>query len=96
MRNASKVESPSKLTMEIGRYIAIGLALGMDGGTWQDYTTPIVIGTDTDTDGTVYQFKAKSASGVWSDAVSITVKRDTIAPVISGVVNAGEYHMTQD
>lgn len=50
----------------------------VDGKGWQDYTAPIVI--DTDTDGTVYEFKAKSASGVESDAASITVRRDTAAP----------------
>ena len=52
----------------------------VSSGAWQDYTTPIVIDTDTDADGTVYEFKAKSASGVESDVASITVKRDTIAP----------------
>ena len=53
----------------------------VDEGEWQDYTSSIVISTDTDADGTVYEFKAKSASGVESDAAaSITVKRDTIAP----------------
>lgn len=52
----------------------------VDGGEWQDYTTSIVISADTDANGTVYQFKAKSASGVWSDEVSITVKLDKIVP----------------
>lgn len=52
----------------------------VDGGEWQDYISSIVISADTDADGTVYEFKATSASGVESDAVSITVKRDTAAP----------------
>ena len=52
----------------------------VDRGEWQDYINPIVICADTDADGVVYEFKAKSASGVESDAVSITVKRDTAAP----------------
>ncbi len=51
-----------------------------DGGQWQDYTAPVVISADTDADGSVYEFKAKSASGVESEPVSITVKRDAIAP----------------
>ena len=52
----------------------------VDKGEWQDYTAPIFISTDTDADGILYEFKAKSASGVESESVSITVKRDTIAP----------------
>ena len=52
----------------------------MDKGEWQDYTAPIFISTDTDADGILYEFKAKSASGVESESVFITVKRDTIAP----------------
>ncbi len=52
----------------------------VDGGEWQDYTSPIVISADTDADGTVYAFRAISESKVESDAVSITVKRDTAAP----------------
>lgn len=52
----------------------------VDGGEWQDYTTGIVISTDTDADGVVYEFMATSDSDVKSDVVSITVKRDTVAP----------------
>ncbi len=52
----------------------------VENGAWQDYTSEIVIDADTDADGTVYQFKAKSASGIESDTVSITVKRDTVEP----------------
>ena len=52
----------------------------VDKGEWQDYTAPIFISTDTDADGILYEFKAKSASGVESESVFITVKRDTIAP----------------
>ena len=55
----------------------------VDGGEWQTYTASIVISADTDADGVTYTFKATSASGVESDAVSITVKRDTVNP--SGV-----------
>ncbi len=52
----------------------------VDGGEWQTYTANIVISADTDADGTVYEFMAISESGVESDAVSITVKRDTVVP----------------
>lgn len=50
----------------------------VDGGDWHDYIAPIIISSDTD--GTVYEFKAKSVSGVESDTASITVKRDTVLP----------------
>lgn len=52
----------------------------VDGGVWLDYTESIVIRTDTDVDGLLYEFKAKSASGVESDVASITVKLDKTAP----------------
>ena len=52
----------------------------VDNGEWQTYTAPIVVSADTDADGSVYEFKAASASGVESDVASITVKRDTVAP----------------
>lgn len=50
----------------------------VDGGDWNDYIAPIIISSDTD--GTVYEFKAKSVSGIESDTASITVKRDTVLP----------------
>lgn len=50
----------------------------VDGGDWHDYIVPIIISSDTD--GTVYEFKAKSVSGIESDTASITVKRDTVLP----------------
>lgn len=52
----------------------------VDGGDWYDYIAPIIISSDTDVDGTVYLFKAKSTSGIESDTASITVKRDTVLP----------------
>lgn len=52
----------------------------VDGGDWQEYISSVAISTDTDHDGTVYEFKAISESGVESDVVSIIVKRDTVVP----------------
>ena len=49
-------------------------------GEWQRYTGPVVVDADTAAEGAVYAFKATSASGVESSAVSITVKRDADAP----------------
>lgn len=69
--------TPKNETSNLG---ATNYQYRVDGGTWQDYTTSIVISADTDADGILYEFKAKSASGVWSDEASITVKRDTAAP----------------
>lgn len=47
-------------------------------GDWQAYNGAITVSEETD--GTVYTFKAISASGVESDEVSITVKLDKTAP----------------
>ena len=52
----------------------------VDNGAWQGYTSPVVVAANTEADGAVYTFKATSASGVKSGAVSITVKRDADAP----------------
>ena len=50
----------------------------VDDGEWQDYIGAITVSRETD--GTVYTFKATSASGVVSDEASITVKLDKTAP----------------
>ena len=50
----------------------------VDDGNWQTYNGAITVSEETD--GTVYTFKAISASGVESDEVSITVKIDKTAP----------------
>ncbi len=52
----------------------------VDNGAWQGYTSPVVVAANTEADGADYTFKATSASGVKSGAVSITVKRDAEAP----------------
>ena len=50
----------------------------VDKGEWQVYTDDIIVSEETD--GTVYTFKAISASGVESAEASITVKLDKTAP----------------
>lgn len=50
----------------------------VDKGEWQAYTDDIIVSEETD--GTVYTFKAISASGVESAEASITVKLDKTAP----------------
>ena len=50
----------------------------VDDGQWQTYNTLITVSEDTN--GTVYTFRATSASGVVSDEASITVKLDKTAP----------------
>lgn len=47
-------------------------------GEWQEYTDTITVSNETD--GTVYSFRAISASGVESETVSVTVKIDKTAP----------------
>ncbi|MCD8108650.1 MAG: cadherin-like beta sandwich domain-containing protein, partial [Clostridiales bacterium] len=47
-------------------------------GEWQVYTEAITVSTETD--GTVYTFRATSESGVVSETVSITVRIDRTAP----------------
>ena len=47
-------------------------------GQWQEYTDTITVSEDTN--GTVYSFRAVSASGVESETVSVTVKIDKTAP----------------
>jgi YD repeat-containing protein len=47
-------------------------------GSWQNYTSPIVISNDTA--AALYTFKATSASGVVSDEKTLTIKRDTVIP----------------
>ena len=50
----------------------------LDDGPWQNYTGAITVSEETA--GTVYTFKAISASGVESEEVSITVKLDKTLP----------------
>ena len=47
-------------------------------GEWQAYTGAVTVSNETD--GTVYSFRAISASGVESETVSVTVKIDKTAP----------------
>lgn len=47
-------------------------------GEWQAYTDAVTVSEDTN--GTVYSFRAISASGVESETVSVTVKIDKTAP----------------
>ena len=47
-------------------------------GSWQNYTSPIVISNDTA--AALYTFKATSASGVVSSEKTFTIKRDTVIP----------------
>lgn len=49
-------------------------------GEWQTYNGSITISQDTGENGTVYTFRAISASGVESEEASITVKLDKTAP----------------
>lgn len=56
------------------------IAYKIDDGEWQSYTDEITVSDDTGADGVTYTFKATSASGVESEEVSITVKRDIVAP----------------
>ena len=49
-----------------------------DDGEWQAYTGTVTVSNETD--GTVYSFRAISASGVESETVSVTVKIDKTAP----------------
>lgn len=65
----------------------------VDDGQWQNYAAPITVFEDTG--GTVYTFRAVSASGVVSGEVSITVRLDKTAPVISGVTNGETYDTAQ-
>ena len=57
-------------------------------GEWQEYTDTITVSNETD--GTVYSFRAVSASGVESETVSVTVKIDKTAP--TGEIVLGTNH----
>ncbi|WP_346662652.1 DUF6273 domain-containing protein [uncultured Merdimonas sp.] len=57
-------------------------------GEWQEYTDTITVSNETD--GTVYSFRAISASGVESETVSVTVKIDKTAP--DGEIVLGTNH----
>ena len=57
-------------------------------GQWQAYTDTITVSEDTN--GTVYSFRAISASGVESETVSVTVKIDKTAP--TGEIVLGTNH----
>ncbi len=47
-------------------------------GSWQNYSTPIVISSDLP--ATTYTFRAKSESGIVSNEKTVVVKRDTVIP----------------
>lgn len=65
------------------------------GSLWQLYTEPISVSEDTDKDGTTYTFRITAENGLKSAEESITVKKDSIAPEVSGVTNNGTYYTTQ-
>ena len=50
----------------------------VDKGDWRPLNGDLVVAEDTT--GTTYTFRATSASGVQSDEVTLTVKRDTVSP----------------
>lgn len=56
----------------------VTLQYKVDKGEWQTLTGDVLVTEDTT--GATYTFRATSASGVQSEEVAVTVKRDSVAP----------------